>query len=119
MKAIDRLSWLVALLLMTGCSSGTEEYSTGMEDIKNGELNSCGFEDGMHSASVEYYNPKTGYGAFYTLDVEVDDCAVIRIEFPKGGWLDEDHISATELESDGTASIEDDEGRQWDISIDN
>lgn len=28
----------------------------------------CGIDDGTHSATVNYYNPTTGYRATYTLD---------------------------------------------------
>src|SRR5437868_778071 len=39
---------------------------------------------------VGYYNPKTGYSADYTLDVEyTPDGEVERINFPNGGWIDD------------------------------
>lgn len=78
----------------------------------------CTFEDGSHEATVNYYNPNTGYSAEYSLSVEVEDCQVIRIDFPKGGWLDEDHIRPGEIDEDGNATIEDDQERIWEIHID-
>lgn len=79
--------------------------------------NRCGYEDGSHEATVEYYNPKTGTHSTYTLDVDVENCEIIQINFPKGGWLDDSHISPEELDSYGTATIEDDEGREFEIQI--
>ena len=54
--------------------------------------NSCRFDDETYSATVEYSNPTTGYTATYDLDVLVENCQIVEIDFPKGGWLDEDHI---------------------------
>ena len=52
----------------------------------------CKFEDGTYSAIVYYNNSNTGYSATYTLDVEVQDCQIVQINFPNGGYLDYDHI---------------------------
>jgi hypothetical protein len=85
------------------------------------ELNSssgCNFEDGTHSATVDYYNPETGYSQTYTLDVEVEDCEVVQINFPKGGWLDSDHITPAELDEDGSCNIDGEEGKTYEIQID-
>jgi hypothetical protein len=41
----------------------------------------------IQEADVEYYNPSTGYSASYTLDVEVEDGVVERIDFPNGGYI--------------------------------
>lgn len=71
----------------------------------------------MHTAIVNYYNPTTDYSAEYTLEVEVEDCYVIKIEFPKGGWLDEDHIDPGEMDEDGHVSITDDTDRAWEIQL--
>lgn len=77
----------------------------------------CGYEDGTHSATVDYYNPETGHSATYDLEVEVQDCEVTQINFPKGGWMDEDHIDPAALDEDGNANVEDDRGRSWDIHL--
>lgn len=78
----------------------------------------CGFENGEYDATVEYYNPKTYYTATYDLTVDVKDCKVTVIHFPKGGWLDNTHIKPAALDEDGEASAIDDKRRKWDIHID-
>jgi hypothetical protein len=80
---------------------------------------SCEFEDGIYSSTVDYYNSATGYSQTYTLDVEVDNCEVVQINFPNGGWLDSDHITPVELDQDGSCTIEGEEGRTYEIQIDN
>ena len=79
--------------------------------------NDCGYLDGNYSAEVDYTNSQTGYSQTYTLDVQVEDCSVIEIDFPKGGWLDGTHINPTEIDEDGNASIEDDRGRSFDVHL--
>lgn len=82
-------------------------------------------EDGNYDASVDYYNPKTGYSATYDLDVDVENGEVVRINFPKGGWLDEDvhpsesRLSPAELNEDGEATMEDENGRTFEVKINN
>ncbi|WP_276482588.1 hypothetical protein [Paraflavitalea pollutisoli] len=57
------------------------------------EKSGCDFKNGIHAAAVGYFNPKTGHTATYDdLKVHIINCAVVRIDFPNGGWLDEDHI---------------------------
>ncbi len=76
------------------------------------------YEDGTYSATVDYYNPETGFTNTYTLDVEVENGEVVQINFPRGGWLDNSHINSEALDEDGRATITDDEGRQFEIEID-
>lgn len=91
---------------------GVSSYGSGSyHDEEEAEI-----EDGSHTATVEYYNPRTGHSATYDLDVEVEDGEVIQIDFPNGGW--EDDFSPGEIDEDGSAFVEDAEGRQFDISID-
>lgn len=78
----------------------------------------CGFDDGEYDATVEYYNPKTYHTATYDLMVDVKDCKVTVIHFPKGGWLDKTHIKPADLDEDGNASANDDRERKWSIHID-
>ncbi len=87
------------------------------EEESDDEDGEEGVEDGTHNATVQYYNPQTGHSATYYLDVEVENGEVNQINFPKGGWLDGSHISPEALES-GKATIIDDEGREFDIEID-
>ncbi len=99
--------------------SSDNNYSNEEDNDENASGSSCKFEDGTYSASVDYYNPETGYSQTYTLDVVVEDCEVIQIEFPNGGWLDSDHITPGKLDDDGTCTINGDEGKTYDIQIEN
>lgn len=74
-------------------------------------------DDGLHSATIDYFNPATGTMGTYTLDVQVDGGQVTTIYFPQGGWLDDTHFEPADLE-EGRASIVDDEGRSWDVELD-
>lgn len=78
----------------------------------------CKFEDGTYSATVEYDNPETGYSATYNLDIEVQDCQVVQINFPNDGYLDEDHISYADIDEDGTALVYGEDGKTYQIQID-
>lgn len=52
------------------------------------EDSDCKYGDGTYSASVDYYNSETGYSATYNLEVEVQDCQIVQINFPNDGYLD-------------------------------
>ena len=54
-------------------------------------------------------------GNTYTLDADVDGTELSRLYFPKGGWVD---FTDCELDSDGSASCTDEEGRLWDVDAD-
>ncbi|MFV8352025.1 hypothetical protein [Flavobacterium sp. XS2P14] len=101
-----------------------EDVSTGyVEDETNIETNTsssgCNLDDGTYSANVGYNNPETGYSANYTLDVDVEDCRVVQINFPNDGYLDQDHISAADIDEDGNANVDGEDGKTYDIQIDN
>lgn len=93
------------------------ERLQSVEHSNKGYQSDCGYADGSYSAEVDYYNPKTGFTNTYELDVEVEDCNVIEIDFPKGGWLDDSHIEPTAIDDDGNASIDDDRGRNFDVHL--
>jgi hypothetical protein len=110
---------IICLILYSGCKDHTtENMHKGAYETDEALANECGFENGMHTATVNYQNPDTGYEATYTLEVEVEDCEVTTIYFPKGGWLDDSHFTPAPLDDDGTATIIDDEGREFGIEID-
>ena len=96
-------------------STGESENDEELEENNSG----CKFEDGNYSATVDYNNPETGYSATYTLDVEVQDCQVVQINFPNDGYLDEDHISYADIDEDGRASVDGEDGKTYEIQIDN
>ena len=59
------------------------------------------------------------------LEVEVENNEVVRIDFPKGGWLDDDihpsesRLNPSELDENGETTMEDDNGRTFEIKIEN
>lgn len=71
-----------------------------------------------YPATVEYHNGGTGYSASYNLDVTVEDNQVTKIEFPNGGELNQDHITPEELDNDGNATVQGEDGKTYDIHID-
>lgn len=73
-------------------------------------------KDGMYCAKVEYYNPNTENMNTYYLSVEVEEGNIIKINFPKGGWLDEGHFEAGEINNKGEAVITDDRDYEYIVS---
>ena len=128
---------LILVCFITSCTSKTENrqgsisstnsYSTSSsndDDADDSEETNkysvdCKFEDGTYSATVDYNNPETGYSATYTLDVEVQDCQVVQINFPNDGYLDEDHISYADIDENGNATVDGEDGKTYEIQIDN
>jgi hypothetical protein len=110
----------IIYLVVSGSKSGNRSYNANdpPEPADSASASDCKFEDGSHSATVDYYNPETGHSATYDLTVEVEDCEVTTIYFPKGGWLDDSHISSASIDEDGNASIEDDQGRSFEVHLD-
>jgi len=100
-------------------SNYSDEDENKEDDSEYSSSSGCKFEDGTYSATVDYYNPETGYSQTYTLDVEVEDCEVVQIDFPNGGWLDSDHITPAELNEDGNCTVDGEEGKTYEIQIDN
>jgi hypothetical protein len=99
------------LFLVSSCgNSSDEEYPIEGQTEE-------GFEDGTYCAEVDYYNPNTGTSNSYTLEVEVSGNEVIQINFNNGGWLDEDHIDAESLDSDGTCTLVSDRGYEYTVHI--
>jgi len=97
-----------------------KEKENNFQTTENNPTNNeCNFEDGFYEATVNYYNPKTSHTATYTLDVDVVDCQVVQINFPNGGHLDEDHITAADIDNEGYAIVEGEEGKTYDIQIEN
>jgi hypothetical protein len=100
--------------------NGISNYSNENNDDENNESSiGCKFEDGTYSATVDYNNSETGHSATYTLDVEVQDCQIVQINFPNGGYSDEDHISAAHIDENGNANVEGEDGKTYEIQISN
>jgi len=125
---MNRISFLlVALFAVTffsTCSSGSDYDGANYESEEQNSADEdenvagCGFDDDTYSATVYYNNSETGYSATYTLDVEVEDCQIVQINFPNDGYLDEDHISYADIESDGTAFVYGENGKTYEIELD-
>ena len=99
--------------------SNSEENEGEESDTYSSSTSGCGLDDGSYPATVDYNNSETGYSATYTLDVDVEDCQVVQINFPNDGYLDGDHISAADLDDDGNASVYGENGKTYEIKIDN
>jgi hypothetical protein len=123
MKIILYAGLFILLFINNSCSSDSnsnhaydsennlEEESIEDEEIVNENL----FEDGTYTATVEYYN--TDYSNTYDLEVEVEDNQVTVIYFPNDGYLDNDHIWPAEIDEDGYAYIEGENGKTYEIYI--
>lgn len=121
---------LSILLCLSSCGGGSDgnSYSSGYEgrgihssyDEEEDEEyeEEEGYEDGTHYATVNYYNPETGYSGTYNLEVEVEDNEVTVIYFNNSGYLDDDHISPEELDDYGSATIYGEEGKTYEVQID-
>ena len=86
---------------------------------KDNETSNSLTSDGVHQATVEYENPETGYSNTYDLDVLVESEQVTVIYFPKGGFLDGHHIEPADVDEDGHANVEDEDGKTFDVQINN
>ena len=129
---MKKILYLIFLLTIISCGSRNESSSyennseyeeepgSDYEGYEQEEYpdETYGFEDGTYSASVDYYNPSTGYSATYSLTVEVYNNQVTTIYFPNDGYLDEDHIWPDELDENGFVSIEGEDGKTYDVQID-
>ena len=102
---------------VSNSASSRSETNYLQAEAEDEDENDCDYTDGEHSATVDYTNPETGFSNTYTLDVEVEDCEVTQINFPKGGWLDNDHITPEKLDKVGSCTIEGENGRTYEIQI--
>lgn len=116
--------FLFLSLLLFSCFSKTKSDSENISNETTIETDTslsaeCGLDDGTYSATVDYNNPETGYSATYTLDVDVQDCQVIQINFPNDGYLDLDHITAANIDENGSTTVDGENGKTYKIQIDN
>ena len=97
-------------------SSTESSYSSDNQDDEEQDENGK-YPDDTYCAEVEYYNPNAGTHSSYALTVEVESNEITQINFPNGGWLDNDHFNNAELEKDGTASFTSGKGYDYEITI--
>jgi hypothetical protein len=118
------LLFILLFFYLSSCETDVdkkrEEHKQDARSFKpiEQDAGNCGLSDGEHEAEVEYTNPNTNYSKEYTLNIQVENCQVVEIDFPKGGWLDMHHIEPTEIDENGDASLTDDKGREWSIHFD-
>lgn len=111
------------IILLFSCSSTSQQNSTPiLEETKTNEYSSkdnqsCRYENGIYNAIVLYNNQQTGYSQTYTLDVKVENCTVLQINFPNGGHLDKDHITPSYVDENGRAYIKGEDGKTYDVRI--
>ena len=111
MKKFKFITLMCLMLLIQACnnsSSSSEESSVEADGT---------YQDGTYCSNVEYYNPSTGTRNTYQLNVEVENNEVVKIVFPSGGWLDDDHFSPQELDRSGYCSFTSDKNNQYEINI--
>lgn len=131
---LTKLIFLSSLVLFFSCSE--KKDATGNPNTKSAyeepdaitkeedeieessvEDSDCKYGDGTYSASVDYYNSETGYSATYNLEVEVQDCQIVQINFPNDGYLDEDHITFADIDENGEATVFGEDGKTYKITI--
>ncbi len=106
----------------------SSETDTNYEDAENDNSNENDdnenkIYDGTYDAIVSHHNPDTQYSATYTLEVDVEDGEVIKINFSKGGWLDDDvhpeesRLYPEEIDENGEATLQDENGRTFEVHI--
>jgi hypothetical protein len=111
---------LIALSTLISCrNAGKQNNAPEARESHASQDEDCGVADGTQPATIDYYNPSTGYSASYTLDVEIEDCQVVRIDFNNGGYLDQEHIDPADIDENGDATVEDDRGRSFQVHIQN
>ena len=111
--------FLTLFLTLIACNQRKNYYNDNSTDVY--EENSTyekeeKYPDRTYEAEVEVYNPDTGHEATYTLNVEVEDGELTKIYWNNGGWLDDSHFSPVDI-SDGSASFEDDRGREYKVEL--
>jgi hypothetical protein len=71
---------ILFLILQLACS-------VKAENIHKNIIKITGIEDGVYSATIEYFNYNTYTRSTYTLNVKVEDDRVVAIYFEDGGYI--------------------------------
>ena len=108
---------IVTILIVCWTIVGCANHGSDNDQDDDTNSTSTDIKDGTYSATVDYHNPETDYSTTYTLDVEVIDNQVTQIDFPNGGYLDADHISPADLDDDGNADVDGEDGKTYHVHI--
>lgn len=111
---IKKLFLFTILVFVFGCNKSSNETRTAKSNFF--ESSSEEYPDGEYCAEIDYYNPDTGTSSTYNLSVEIENGELVKIEWSNGGWLDDSHFSPPDI-TDGTASFEDDRGREFEVKL--
>lgn len=112
MKTIKATSILL-LLVFSSCKQNDSKPNSLVTETEQTQEE---FLDGKYCAEIDYYNPDSGNNTNYTLPVEVENGELVKLEWSNGGWLDSSHFDAPDV-TDGTATFEDDRGRQFEVKL--
>jgi hypothetical protein len=109
---------IVWMFLHSSCGgSNSDDEDNLTEEFPIEGQTADGFEDGTYCADVSYYNPNTGTSNTYTLEVEVENNEVVQINWGNGGWMDEDHFNAEDIDKDGNCTFTSDKGYEYTVQI--
>ena len=107
MKFVNFTILSVFIILLSSCNTSNSD------SFEENEL----LSDGTHCAEVTYSNPNTGTSNTYTLTVEVLNGELDQINWPNGGWLDEDHFSSVTFDDNGYCSFSSDRGYEYEVQL--
>src|SRR5688500_9658982 len=123
-------SFLSLCLLLTACSKNSEKQIQKRDPSHHGgtatvrEPYAPKPDDPATSNDESNDQPKGHFGTVtldvcnvssgncYPLDADVEDGEVLRLYFPKGGWVDFD---SSEIDSGGNGSGRDENGKEWEF----
>lgn len=77
---------------------------------------SCNLIIDSSCAEVQVYNPSSGSNKIYTLKVDVENGELVKIYWPNGGWLDENHFNPLNI-SGGESSFVDDRDKEYQVNL--
>lgn len=109
MKKVLIIINLLIAVLITSCE--TSNNYEGYDETDNYDL-----LDGSFCAEVNYYNPSTGTSSNYTLNVIVEEGYLVKIYWPNGGWLDDDHFSPVSI-NNRHCTFTSDMGYDYEVNI--
>jgi hypothetical protein len=108
------LGYLALSMLLLACTNEAPIQEAETEEVEWTEDQT--YPDGLYCAEIEYYYPVTNTQATYTLEVEIENDYLVKIDFPDGGWLDESHFDAEDISS-GIVDFTSDRGAEYTVEI--